>query len=310
VRRLGERWNRFWFAPEPTSTLAVFRIAFGVVTLGWTLSLMPDLEAFYSHHGIEPVHHAYQGLGVWGLLNSFDSYPAAVGLCTALAVAAVCIIVGYRTRLATFVVFCGMLSLERRTPSVFNSGDGLMRILALYLMLAPAGASLSVDRWRTARDRFWEFPERAPWALRLMQVQLSAVYLGSVWEKLHGAPWTDGTAVSYAMQIADFQRFAVPDLLTHSMLFSSVMSYWTLAVELMIGILVWNRAARPLVLGLGVGLHLGIDMTLRIGFFSAAILTAYLVFLSPAAASAALLTARERVRAFVAARARRVPRPA
>jgi hypothetical protein len=310
VRRLGAAWNRFWFVPQPTSTLALFRIAFGVITLGWVVSLIPDLQAFYSPHGIEPVHPDYTGPGTWGALNSFDNYTAAVALCLALTISSLSLIVGYRTRLAAVVVFCGLLSLERRTPSVFNSGDGLLRILALYLMLAPAGASLSVDRWRTARDRFWEFPARAPWALRLMQIQLSAVYLGSVWEKLHGAPWTDGTAVSYAMQLQDFQRFAPPDLIAHSMLVSSVMSYWTLAVELMIGILVWNKAARPVVLLLGVGLHLGIDMTLRIGFFSAAILTAYLVFLSPAAASAAVLAVRDRYLRFMAARTQRVPRPA
>jgi hypothetical protein len=182
--------------------------------------------------------------------------------------------------------------------------------MALFLMLAPAGASLSVDRWRTARDRFWEFPARAPWALRLMQVQLSALYLGSVWEKLHGAPWTHGTAVSYAMQIQDFQRFAAPALVTHSMLVSSVLSYLTLATELMIAILVWNKAARPLVLLLGVGLHMGIDLTLRIGFFSAAVLTLYLVFLSPAAASAGVLAVRDRVLRFVAVSPRRVSDPA
>jgi len=301
-------WNRFWFAPEPTSTLALFRIAFGVVVLGWALSLMPDLAAFYGSSGIEPVAPAYDVPGIWTILAPLDSYAAAVALTVALAAAALCLIAGYRTRLASLIVFVGLISLERRSPGVFNSGDGLLRILALFLALAPAGASLSVDRWRTARDRFWEFPARAPWALRLMQVQLSVVYLGSVWEKLHGAPWTDGTAVSYAMQLQDFQRFAAPDLISHSMLVSSVMSYWTLAVELMIGILVWNRKARPVVLALGIGLHLGIDMTLRIGFFSAAILTAYIVFVSPAAAAGAVLAVRDRVRALTAAR--RVPHPA
>jgi hypothetical protein len=301
-------WNRFWFAPEPTSTLALFRIVFGVVVLGWALSLMPDLAAFYGSTGIEPVAPAYDVAGIWTILGPLDSYTAAVALTVGLAAAALCVIAGYRTRLSSLIVFVGLISLERRSPAVFNSGDGLLRIMALFLALAPAGASLSVDRWRTARDRFWEFPARAPWALRLMQVQLSVVYLGSVWEKLHGAHWTDGTAVSYAMQLQDFQRFAAPDLISHSMLISSVMSYWTLAVELMIGILVWNRKARPVVLALGIGLHLGIDMTLRIGFFSTAILTAYIVFVSPAATTGAVLAVRDRVRALTAAR--RVPRPA
>jgi hypothetical protein len=275
--------------------------------LGWTLSLLPDLQAFYSGHGIE-MPPEYTAWGVWGVLGWFPGYGAAVALYIALLVGSLGVIAGYRTRLASLIVFVGLLSLERRTPGIFNSGDGLLRILALFLLLAPAGESLSVDRWRTARDRFWEFPARAPWALRLIQVQISAVYLGSVWAKLHGAPWRDGTAVSYSLQIQDFQRFAAPDVLSHSLLFSAVSTYGTLAVELMLAILIWNRAARPLVLALGVGLHTGIDLTLRIGFFSAAVLTAYLVFVPPTTASAVILTARDRLRGLTAGR--RLPAPA
>jgi hypothetical protein len=37
--------------------------------------------------------------------------------------------------------------------------------------------------------------------------------------------------------------------------FSVALTYWTLAVELMLGMLVWNRTARPVVLALGVVLH-------------------------------------------------------
>ena len=56
-------------------------------------------------------------------------------------------------------------------------------------------------------------------------------------------------------RLEDFQRYPLPAVFSHSPFFSSVMTYWTLAVELMVGILVWNRAARPLVLTLGVALH-------------------------------------------------------
>ena len=80
-----------------------------------------------------------------------------------------------------------------------------------------------------------------------------------------------GRSFTAENSVQDFQRFGAPDVLSHSMLFSAVSTYGTLAVELMLAILIWNRAARPLVLALGVGLHMGIDMTLRIGFFSAAV---------------------------------------
>ncbi len=218
--------------------------------------------------------------------------------------ASLCLIVGFRTRLASVLVFVGVVSFEHRTPSIFNSGDGLLRNVLFFLMLAPAGASLSVDRLRQARDRFWEFPSRAPWALRLIQIQISVVYISSVWLKLHGPDWRNGTAVSYAARLQDFQRFVLPHALTHSLLFSSVMTYCTLAIELMIGILVWNRAARPLVLGLGVSLHFGLGFDLRLGFFSEIMVASYLAFLSPAMGERVVLA----VRALVGRRRR--PNPA
>ena len=37
MKRLGAAWRHFWFEPEETSTLALVRIAFGLVVLAWTL---------------------------------------------------------------------------------------------------------------------------------------------------------------------------------------------------------------------------------------------------------------------------------
>jgi hypothetical protein len=295
MRRVGDKWNRFWFAPEPTSTLAVFRIVFGALSFVWTLSLLPDLYAFFAPDGIEARQPVDLATGWWGVLNAVDTRAVVLVVFLVLLVGSLCFLVGYRTRLASVIVFVGILSFQHRTPSIFNAGDVLIRICAFFLMFAPAGASFSVDRWRKHRDHFWEFPARAPWALRLIQVQVSVLYLASVWEKLHGAAWRNGTAVSLSLGLQDFQRLPAPGFLVHSLLLSSVMTYWTLAVELMIGILVWNRAARPLVLALGVSLHLSIDVMLRIGFFSEAVLTSYLAFLSPAFAAAMLIAVRNRL---------------
>jgi uncharacterized membrane protein YphA (DoxX/SURF4 family) len=296
MRRASGAWQRFWFEPQSTAGLAIIRIAVGFVTLGWGLSLLPDFEAFFSDHGVEPIAPVHPPTGSWDVLSVFPSYTVALVLYGALLLASLGLLVGYRTRLASVVVFVAVVSFEHRAPSIWNSGDSLLRILLFFLMLAPAGASFSADRWRVARDRFWEFPARAPWALRLIQVQISVLYLASVWLKLHGPFWRDGTAVSYAVRLQDFQRFPLPGPLTHSLLFSSLLTYWTLAVELMLGMLVWNRAARPLVLALGVLLHLGLGFNMRLGFFSETILVCYLAFLSPAAAQRVILATRDCVR--------------
>lgn len=284
-------WERFWFRPEATSTLAVLRVVFGLVALGWTVALAPDLGAFFGRGGL--VSGGPGAAGVWGVLAVFHSDLAVQVLFAFVLVACIALTVGYHSRLAALLVFVGILSFERRDPFVFNTGDGLIRLIAFYLMLAPAGVALSVDRWRSARDRFWEFPLRAPWALRLMQIQLSIVYISGLWIKLQGTTWNNGTAVSYAMRISDLTRLPLPAFLTHSALMANLMTYGTLAVEFSVPILVWNRRLRPWVLLVGVGLHLGIEYSVRVGFFSLAILTLYLSFLDAGWAQAKLLSVRE-----------------
>jgi hypothetical protein len=59
--------------------------------------------------------------------------------------------------------------------------------------------------------------------------------------------------------------------------------------------LVWNRVLRPWVLLLGVGLHLGIDYAVRVGFFSYAVLVAYVAFVPPDAARSFIFGARDRL---------------
>ena len=292
---MSRAWHRFWFRPEPTSTLALVRIAFGLVVLAWTVALLPDLFAWFGADGILP--RQPEGVsGAWGPLGPAASDGVLVAALVVLLISSACLVAGYRTRAAAVLVFLGLLAFQRRDPWVFDSGDGLLRVIALYLALSPAGAAFSLDRARRARDRFWELPARAPWALRLMQVQLSVVYLATAWTKMRGTAWNDGTAVSYALRVGDLERFPVPHFVTDSVAIANLMTYGTLAIEIAIGVLVWNRRARPWVLGLGVALHLGIDYSMRVGFFTGAMFVLYIAFVPPETASRAVLAVRDRVR--------------
>jgi hypothetical protein len=295
ISRLVFAWNRFWFQPVETSTVALFRVAFGLLALGYTLSLAPVLFAFYSDDGILPAQPTYSGTLAWGMLGFFPSDAAVVLFYFLLLVGSIALLVGIRARLAALVVFVCLISFGRRDPWVLNSGDLLVQVLAFYMLFMPSGTALSVDRWLREPRRFWEFPARAIWALRLVQVQVSILYLAAVWAKVRGVTWNDGTAVSYAFRIDDVARFPVPGFVTDSLVLANLLTYGTLAVELSIGILVWNRVLRPWVLLLGVGLHLGIDYAVRVGFFSYAVLVAYIVFIPPEAARSFILATRDRV---------------
>jgi len=50
--RVAAGWDRFWFETQMVSTLAVFRIAFGLLTTVWLASFIPNLFEFFGPHSI------------------------------------------------------------------------------------------------------------------------------------------------------------------------------------------------------------------------------------------------------------------
>jgi hypothetical protein len=177
-------------------------------------------------------------------------------------------------------VYVLVMSFEYRDPWVFNSGDILIRVEALILALSPCGAALSLDR-RRSTSTFWSAQIRAPWAIRLLQIQLSLIYLATVRAKMDGNAWPQGTAVSYALRLQDMLILPTPQWVTTNALLMNVATWGTLALELSIGILVWNKRFRPWVLAAGVVMHSLIMITIAVGFFAPAMFVLYLAFIPP-----------------------------
>lgn len=276
MKRPEPFWDRFWFAPISVATLAMVRIAFGAIVLAWAAAIAPNALAFFSSHGVLPDHPATGPR--WGLLAVFQSDAAVVAVLVVLFASAICLLIGYRPRIAALGAWVALMSLTRRDPFVFNSGDALLRNIAFFLTLAPSGEALSLDRWRTDRASFWLFPARAPWALRLIQLQISMVYLFTVWAKARGEHWFAGTAVSESLRVDDLLRLRLPDALTDSLLLANLLTFGTLAVELSIALLIWNRRWRPYVIVAGIVLHGFIELTFALGFFSTVMIASYLSF--------------------------------
>ncbi|OBJ35697.1 gamma-carboxylase [Mycolicibacterium mucogenicum] len=274
-RSAVQGWRTFWFSTEPAYTLGIIRIAFGVLAFLWSLELGMDLYDKFSVNGIVPQPPTYEFL--WGVFYRWPGDTALLAGWIVLMVASLVMIVGWHTKLATFLVFLMIMSFERRNPWIFNSGDGLIRILSLYLALSPCGAALSLDQ-RRHFGSFWSAQDIKVWPLRLMQVQISIIYITTVIAKLHGDTWQNGSAVSYTLRLDDMLLLPSPAWVSTSPLIGNVMTWGTLLVEFSIGVLVWNKRWRTRVLIAGVFLHLTILLTMVVGFFSLAIFVLYLSF--------------------------------
>ena len=264
--------RRWLFDPVDTSPMAALRIACGLLVLGWTLSLLPDVGTFLSSDGLTlgPVGGTR---GWWAPDLGHPWVQVSV-----LLLAALSLTVGWHTRVCAWVVVVLLVVIQRRDVYVLNSGDLLLRELAFFVALMPAGETWSLDR----RRRGTEAP-RAPWGLRLLQLQVSCLYLFSVVAKLHGDSWQNGTAVGKALQLEDLQRLVLPESVATSVTVSALLTYGTLVVEAFLVVGLWLPRTRWWAMAAGVAIHLGIEATLLIGWFSLTVITCYLAFV-PAAA--------------------------
>ncbi len=287
-------WDAFWFEPRPTSTLALFRIVYGLVVFLWALAYLGDARSLLTSGGVLPEHPDVRILR-GGLLQVSTSDVAAVAAVAGLALVGLLLSLGVMTRAMSILNFVLLLSIARRNPDVINSGDSLLRHFGFFLMFAPAGASLSWDRWRKHRETFWEVPWRAPWAHRLIQIQVSFLYLFSTYAKAQGPDWVGGTALAEVWRAGDLARFDVPLPIYDSLLMSNLASYATMLTELALAVLIWNRRARPYVIAAGLLLHLGIEVTLAVGFFSMVACTGYLAFVPEERASEVIAWIRDRM---------------
>ncbi len=272
-------WRRFLFEPEPATPLAVVRILYGVILTAWALAHLVDLEILYGPDGVMP--HPELGRGMWPLLPTSTPVPVLTGLVLLLVVAGLLVAVGLWTRPAALIGFLVPLALQRRSPIALNSGDLLLRVIGLSVLLGDAGAALSIDRWRSHRYRFWIAPLRAPWALRMLQVQLSFGYLITVVWKWTGWSWQQGLATGYALQLEDLRRFAAPEVFWSELLLLNLMTYGALFTEIVVAIGIWHPRARRYVVPLGIAMHLSIDLFLTVGFFSWLMYCMYLAFVPP-----------------------------
>src|SRR3954469_5400580 len=101
---MGTAWDRFWFAPRSIAPLVLVRIAYGVLAIAWTLSLLPDLRAFFTSDGLFPSAPRQPGLA-WGLFAVADAPWVVTATWVILLGAAVAVLVGWHTRAAGVLVF-------------------------------------------------------------------------------------------------------------------------------------------------------------------------------------------------------------
>ena len=286
VRSLLEMWDRFFFTPESPIPISLFRIVYGLLVIATLILLRPDWLAWYGPHAwvsLSTMHKLETGtrLNLFAIIPQTDAWIDAffwIFLGSAILLTA-----GFLTRLNSVIVFLCLASMQQRNLYITHGGDTFLRVAGFFLIFAPAGAALSVDRL----IRIWRGKEgpnlapRQPWAQRMIQLELALLYFATFCWKVKGAPWLQGTAMFYIYHLDEFKRFPLPAwLLQPTML--KLESWSVLILEFSLGVLIWLKDLRYALLALGLLLHLCLEYSLNIPLFQWDILSAYILFVDAA----------------------------
>jgi hypothetical protein len=297
LRSFAGTWNRFFFAKQSPVPIALFRITYGLLVIATLVLLRPDWLAWYGSHAwisLQTMQMVEPGTRI----NLFSIIPQSDGWINALfwvfLGSTILLTVGFLTRINSVIVFLCLTSIHQRNLFITHGGDTFLRLAGFFLMFAPAGAALSFDQllriWRGKMKRGTESgarlrPQR-PWAQRMIQIQLCLLYFAAFCAKVKSPVWLNGTALYYVYHLNSLRRFPVPAWFLYPTMLK-LESWSALALEFSLGVLLWVKDLRYILLALGLLFHLWLEYSLNIALFQWDVLSAYILFVDPADASRA-----------------------
>ncbi|KAL6065396.1 hypothetical protein QOT17_010215 [Balamuthia mandrillaris] len=275
-RHPAARWLReksFVLFAIDTRALAFVRMGLAAVLLFDLWVRATDFAAFLSDDGAIPCRTVLDANTDPFLLPSLhltlcqSDFLMKVLLLVA-ALAAVCLLFGYKTQLSNALSFFFLSSLHFRTIPVMNGGDTLLRLALFWLMFLPSGTTFSIDN---ALDKGKHKKPRHYYSFRClgMMTQIFIMYYSSTYHKTDES-WQDGTALYFALNI-DYYVTSLGLIVRQYIELMRFLTFATLALERYGSLLLFCpffvTPLRILLAMSFIGFHSGIGLTMNVGIF-------------------------------------------
>jgi hypothetical protein len=177
-------------------------------------------------------------------------------------------------------------SLLTRNLFVQDAGWNLLRIMMVYLIVADCSfAALASIRIPAVSARV----PRVLVAIRgmlhngavaLMLFQLCLIYTASVFFKIQGHKWQDGTALYYILRSNQFDISWADSVVWHSAVLIALGTYGTLLFQAAYPFWIWQRPYKYVVALTAVAFHVGILVTMALPFFCATMIATEAILFS------------------------------
>jgi hypothetical protein len=257
--------------------LATFRIALGLLLVADIAWRIPFYNAWLGEAGMWPIAAAQaEHPRAWSLYFLSVSSGWTNFLLALASGAALALIVGWRTRIATVVSWVLLVSLQTRNELPLNAGDILLRLLLFFGCFLPLGGCWAVDaRGKKSAMR------GASVAIGALLVQVALIYVFNALYKT-GAAWQTGTAVEIVLRQETYATAFGSWLLAWPLLLAAVTraTWWFELLGPFLAFVPWKtgvfRGSTALCF---MGFHLALFATLRIGLFPLICIAAWILFL-------------------------------
>ena len=248
--------------------LALMRICIGLIVITDLCIRGSYLTAHYTDDGIWPSNLIYNfgwKAGFWSLHALKGSYIWELILFSIHAVFAVALILGYKTKISTLIVWLLTISLHNRNLFVQQSGDDLLRMVLFWGLFLPWNRCYSIDSKNKALNTKPIIMANIGYLLLI-----ASVYFFSVALKTSLEWYSEGSAIYYALSLEQL-RLPVGDFLYRFPILMKYLTFFVFYIELIIPILILWPAKKGYLrftaFLLIILLHLGIGSTLYVGLF-------------------------------------------
>jgi len=202
------------------------------------------------------------------------------GLIAVAALAAVCLLVGYRTRAATGVSVVLLASLYARNPYVINGGNTILVVFLFVSLFLPLDA-----RWSLGGSRRSGVVERRVCSVgtAVTLLTLVSIYAANAVSKYRSDAWLSGVAVPRIFQLGEFTVGLGPLVSERAALLAAVNWLWIALLSASVLLVVATERLRTGIALAFVSAHLGMAATMRLAVFPFVMGSVLLLFLPPGA---------------------------
>ena len=205
------------------------------------------------------------------------------------------LLLGIVSRFQALSLFILITSFQSRNPLITDGEDTVLRLWLFFMMLMPLDYRWSLGGWLWRKWRGNAAPPESlsldsqaswpvmasAWGLRLVQIEITAIYLSTAWSKWQGETWRDGSALFYVSRMDDvFGRLWLPDTLFVTDWIVRMSTWSVLGLETLLPLLLWLPATRRLGVVLAIGLHLAIEYAMHLFLFEWIMIAGVLSFLA------------------------------